>query len=121
MPIVTPTAAKPRLWLAITAILALVSIGVLWPLREASHPCILTYPAPPNCGGETTGWIPLAAIGLVIAICAAAVVAYATASRSRIALMILAASIVAVTVLGVVLALTGSWYPPQPYPPVFME
>ena len=107
-----PTGARPRLWLAIGGVLALVGMAVLWPLREVGRVCILIYPAPPGCGGPEPQLASFIGMGVVIALFAAQVAVYFTAPRPRTALILLsAAMIVAVTlaVAVVLLSQTGIW------------
>ena len=112
-----PTLARPRLWLAIGAVLAVVGIAVLWPLQQVGQVCVMIYPAPPGCGAEEPRWVPLVGIGLVIALLAAQVVLYFTAPRPRTPLILLSAGIVVVILLAVAivaLSQTGIWDPYQP-------
>lgn len=111
------TSSRPRLWLAIGGALAVVAIAVLWPLQQVGQVCILIYPAPPGCGADEPRWVPLVAIGLVIAAFAAQVVVYATVPRPRTWLILLSGSIIVIVALaaGVVwLSQTGIWDPYQP-------
>ncbi|MBN9238099.1 MAG: hypothetical protein J0J03_00345 [Leifsonia sp.] len=113
---------RPRLWLALGAVLALVGIAVLWPLQHVGQVCVLIYPAPPGCGAAEPRWAPLVGIGLVIALLAAQVVVYATAARPRTPLILLSAGIVVVVALAaavVALSQTGIWDPYQP--PVIID
>ena len=113
----TPS-TRPRLWLALGGVAALVGIAVLWPLRTVGEVCVMIYPAPPGCGADEPRWVPLVAIGLVIALFAAQVVVYFTAPRPRLPLILLSAGIVAVVLLGagvVALSQTGIG---DPYPPL---
>ena len=112
----TPS-TRPRLWLALGAVLAVVGIAVLWPLQQVGQVCILIYPAPPGCGADEPRWVPLVAIGLVIALLAAQVVVYFTVPRARTPLILLSAGIVVVVLLAagiVALSQTGIWDPHQP-------
>ena len=117
----TPS-SRPRLWLGIGIALTVVGIAVLWPLRHVGQVCIMIYPAPPGCGAEEPRWVPLVAIGLVIALLAAQVVVYVTARRPRIPLILLCAGIVVVVAVAagvVALSQTGIWDPYQP--PVLID
>lgn len=108
---------RPRLWLAVGAVLAVLGIAVLWPLQQVGQVCILIYPAPPGCGAEEPRWVPLVAIGLVVALLAAEVVVFATVRRSRLPLILLSVGMVAVVLLAagvVALSQTGIWDPYQP-------
>ena len=113
----TPS-TRPRLWLALGAVLAVVGIGLLWPLQTVGQVCIMIYPAPPGCGADEPRWVPLVAIGLVVAVFAAQVVLYFTLARPRVPLIVLSGAIVAVVLLGagiVALSQTGIG---NPYPPL---
>ncbi|CAN5225752.1 hypothetical protein BH11ACT5_BH11ACT5_15480 [soil metagenome] len=117
----TPS-SRPRLWIAIGAVLSVVAIAVLWPLQQVGQVCILIYPAPPGCGASEPRWVPLVGIGLVIALLAAQVVVYFTVPRSRTPIILLSASIVVVVLLAaaiVALSQTGIWDPYQP--PVIID
>ena len=108
---------RPRLWIAIGAVLSVVAIAVLWPLQQVGQVCIMIYPAPPGCGADEPRWVPLVAIGLVIALLAAQVVVYFTVQRARTPLILLSAGIVVVVLLAaaiVALSQTGIWDPYQP-------
>ena len=112
----TPS-SRPRLWIAIGAVLSVVAIAVLWPLQQVGQVCIMIYPAPPGCGADEPRWVPLVAIGLVIALLAAQVVVYFTVQRARTPLILLSAGIVVVVLLAaaiVALSQTGIWDPYQP-------
>ena len=113
----TPS-SRPRLWIAIGAVLSVVAIAVLWPLQQVGQVCIMIYPAPPGCGADEPRWVPLVAIGLVVALLAAQVVVYFTVPRSRTPIILLSAGIVVVVLLAaaiVALSQTGIW---DPYPPL---
>jgi hypothetical protein len=117
----TPT-KRPTLWLAIAGVLSVLSIAILWPLQYVGQVCVLIYPAPPGCGAEEPRWVPIVAIGLVIALLAASVVLYFTVPRPRTAIILLAGGIVVVVALGaaiVGLSQTGIWDPYQP--PVYID
>lgn len=117
----TPT-TRPRLWLALGAVLAAVGIAVLWPRRQVGQVCIMIYPAPPGCGADEPRWVPLVGIGLVIVLLAAQVVLYFTVPRPRTPLILLSAGIVVVVLLAVAvvaLSQTGIWDPYQP--PVIID
>jgi hypothetical protein len=108
---------RPRLWLVVGAVLAVLGIAVLWPLQQVGQVCILIYPAPPGCGADEPRWVPLVAIGLVVALLAAQVVVFATVRRSRLPLILLSAGMVVVVLLAagvVALSQTGIWDPYQP-------
>ncbi len=112
----TPS-SRPRLWLTIGAVLAVVGVAVLWPLQQVGQICVMIYPAPPGCGAEEPRWVPLVGIGLVIALLAAQVVVYFSVARSRTPLILLSAGIVVVVALAaavVALSQTGIWDPYQP-------
>jgi len=112
----TPS-SRPRLWLTIGAVLAVVGVAVLWPLQQVGQICVMIYPAPPWCGAEEPRWVPLVGIGLVIALLAAQVVVYFSVARSRTPLILLSAGIVVVVALAaavVALSQTGIWDPYQP-------
>lgn len=112
----TPS-TRPTSWLVIGAVLSLAGIAVLWPLQTVGQICIAIYPPPPGCGAEEPRWVPLVAIGLVIALLAAQVVLYFTVARPRVPLILLSAGIVVVVVLAiaiVALSQTGIWDPYQP-------
>ena len=112
----TPS-SRPRLWIAIGAVLSVMAIAVLWPLQQVGQVCIMIYPAPPGCGADEPRWVPLVAIGLVIALLAAQVVVYFTVQRARTPLILLSAGIVVVVLLAaaiVALSQTGIWDPYQP-------
>lgn len=109
--------ARPRLWLLIATVLTTVSIAVLWPLQYVGQVCIMIYPVPPGCGAEEPRWAPLAAIGIIIAVLAAAFVVYFTVPAPRTALVVLCGVILAVTLVAaavVALSQTGIWDPYQP-------
>lgn len=113
----TPSAKRPTLWLVITAALSVLAIAILWPLQFVGQVCVLIYPGPPGCGAEEPRWVPFVAIGLVIALLAAAVVAYFTLPTSRAAIILLASGIAVVVALAaaiVWLSQTGIWDPYQP-------
>lgn len=109
---------KPRLWLIIASVLAVVSIAILWPLQQVGQVCVLIYPAPPGCGAEEPRWVPLVAIGLIVALLAAAFVAYFTRPAPRKLLVIFTGAMLVVLGLAcavVWLSQTGIWDPAQPY------
>lgn len=117
-----PPLSKPRLWLFLAAVLSAISIGILWPLQQVGQVCILIYPAPPGCGAEEPRWVPFVGIGLIVALLAAAVVAYFTVQPSRTILIVLTGAILLVLLVSagvVALSQTGIWDPYQPY--VIME
>lgn len=116
----TPS-TRPTPWLVLGSVLAVVGIAVLWPLQQVGQVCILIYPAPPGCGAEEPRWVPLVAIGLVIALLAAQVVLYFTAPRPRVPLILLSAAMVVVVLVAVaVVAVSqaGIW---DPYQPIYIE
>lgn len=118
MTTVATPASKPRLWLALAALLSVISIAVLWPLQHVGQVCILIYPAPPGCGAEEPRWVPLVGIGLIIALLATAVIVYFTVHPARTILVILAGAILLVLLVAagvVALSQTGIWDPYQPY------
>ncbi|CAN5502744.1 hypothetical protein BH10ACT7_BH10ACT7_21550 [soil metagenome] len=109
---------KPRLWLIIASVIAVVSTAILWPLQQVGQICIMIYPAPPGCGAEEPRWVPLVAIGLIVGLLAAAFVVYFTRPAPRTLLVILTAAMVVVLGLAcaiVWLSQTGIWDPVQPY------
>lgn len=112
----TPS-SRPRFWLALGVVMAVLGIAVLWPLQHVGEVCPLIYPAPPGCGAEEPRWVPLVGIGIIIALLAAHVVVYFTAPRPRTPLILLSAGIVVVILLAagvVALSQTGIWDPYQP-------
>jgi hypothetical protein len=118
---ITPI-TRPRIWIVIGAVLAAVGIALLWPLQSVGQVCILIYPAPPGCGADAPRWVPLVAVGLVIALLAAQVVVYFTVERPRTALILLAGAIVVVVAIAagiVALSQTGIWDPYQP--PIYID
>lgn len=117
-----PPTARPRLWLIAASVLSVISIAVLWPLQYVGQVCILIYPPPPGCGAEEPRWVPIVAIGLIIAILAAAFVVYFTAPAPRTTLIVLCSAILLVLLLAaaiVALSQTGIWDPYQP--PVIID
>jgi len=113
---------RPRLWLILAAALTVLSIGVLWPLQQVGQVCIMIYPAPPGCGAEEPRWVPLVAIGIIVAALAAAVIVYFTVPAPRTLLVVLCAVMLVVLVLAcaiVALSQTGIWDPYQP--PVLID
>ena len=109
---------KPSLWLIIASVLAAVSVAILWPLQQVGQICVMIYPAPPGCGAEEPRWVPLVAIGLIVALLAAAFIVYFTRPAPRTILVVLTAAIVVVLALAceiVWLSQTGIWDPQQPY------
>lgn len=116
-PLPGPTPSRPRLWLAIGAVLAAVGTAVLWPLQHVGQVCIMIYPAPPGCGADEPRWVPLVGIGIIVALLAAQVVVYFTVQHPRTVLILLSAGIVVVILLAaavVALSQTGIWDPYQP-------
>lgn len=112
----TPS-TRPRLWLVLGAVLAVIGIAVLWPLQQVGQICTMIYPAPPGCGAEEPRWVPLVGIGLIIALLAAQVVVFFTVQHPRTPLILLSAGIVVVIVLAagvVALSQTGIWDGYQP-------
>lgn len=112
----TPT-SRPRLWLILGAALAALGIAILWPLQEFGRICVMIYPAPPGCGADEPRWVPLVAIGLVVAAVAAQVVVYFTVGGARVPLILLCGAIVVIVGLAaaiVALSQTGIWDPYQP-------
>jgi hypothetical protein len=108
---------RPTGWLAVSSALAVVAIAVLWPLQYVGQVCILIYPGPRGCGAEEPRWVPFVGIGLVIALLAAAFVAYFTSDRARTLIIVFAAGVVVVTAIAagvVALSQGGVWDPPQP-------
>jgi hypothetical protein len=108
---------RPRAWVVIAIVLAVVSIAVLWPLQQVGQVCILIYPAPPGCGAEEPRWVPLVAIGLIVAALAAAVIVYFTVDAPRTALVALCGAMLAILLVAaaiVALSQTGIWDPAQP-------
>lgn len=116
----SPTASggkRPRFWLFTGIAVALIAIAILWPLQSVGQVCVMIYPAPPGCFAEEPRWVPLVAIGLVIAALAAQVAVYATAARPRTAMIVLIAGTVAIVAIAaaiVALSQTGIWDPYQP-------
>lgn len=111
-----------RLLLTLGAVLAVISIAVLWPLQQVGQICIMIYPAPPGCGADEPRWVPLVAIGLIVAAFAAMVVVYFTVSAPRTWLIVLCAVIVALALLAVAIvgiSQTGIWDPYQP--PIYID
>ena len=108
---------RPRAWLLISSLLAIVAIGALWPLQQVGQICTLQYPAPPGCFSDVPRWVPLVAIGLIVVLLAASYVVFFTVHPSRTILVILAGVIVVVALLAaaiVALSQTGIWDPYQP-------
>lgn len=108
---------KPRYLLVVAAVLSALAVGVLWQLQQVGQVCILIYPPPPGCGAEEPRWVPLVAIGLVIALLSTAVIAYFTSASPKILLIVVCGGILAVTAIGalvVVLSQTGIWDPYAP-------
>lgn len=113
----TVAAPRPTVWLAVTTVLAIVAVGILWPLQHVGEVCIEIYPPPPGCGAEEPRWVPFVGIGLVIALLAAAYVAFFTMARPRALVIVLGAAIIAVTAVAaiiVALSQTGIWDPLYP-------
>lgn len=109
----------PRLWLAIGASLAALSIAILWPLQTVGQVCVMIYPPPPGCGADEPRWVPLAAIGVVVALLSAQFVVYFTAPRPRTVLIAVAGAMIFVVVVAaaiVGISQTGIWDPYQPFP-----
>ena len=112
---------RPTGWLVAVSALALVAIGALWPLQHVGEVCIEIYPPPPGCGADEPRWVPFVGIGLVIALLAAAYVAYFTMARARALVIVLGAAIIVVTAAAagvVALSQTGIW---DPVYPMFIE
>ena len=117
----TPS-TRPIPWLVAGIVLAAVGIAILWPLQQVGQVCVMIYPAPPGCGAAEPRWVPLVGIGLLVALLAAQVVAFATAARPRTPLILLSAGMVAVVALTIAvvgLSQTGIWDPYQP--PVMID
>ena len=117
----TPS-TRPIPWLVAGIVLAAVGIAILWPLQQVGQVCVMIYPAPPGCGAAEPRWAPLVGIGLLVALLAAQVVAFATAARPRTPLILLSAGmvvVVALTIAVVGLSQTGIWDPYQP--PVIID
>ncbi len=80
-----PPAATRRsnvLWLLPTGLFALAAIGILWALPRPASPCILIYPAPPECAvGDTSVVIPF--LVLIVLAYAAIVACAVLVTRSR--------------------------------------
>ncbi len=112
----TPS-TRPRLWLALGAVLTVVGIAILWPLQYMGQICILIYPAPPGCGAPQPPIAAFLGIGLLIALLAAQVVLFFTTPRPRLALILLSGGMIAVVAIAagiVALSQTGIWDPYQP-------
>ena len=110
--------SRPRLWLAIGAMVAALSIAVLWPLQKVGQVCVMIYPAPPGCGAQEPRWVPLVAIGVVVALLSAQVIVYFTSPRPRAILITLAGAMVFVVIVAaavVGISQTGIWDPYQPF------
>jgi hypothetical protein len=100
----TASRTRPTLWLVVAGVLSLLSIAVLWPLQFVGQVCILIYPAPPGCGAEEPRWVPFVAIGLVVALLAAAVIVYFTVAASRTPIILLTAGIIVVVAIAATVA-----------------
>ena len=108
---------RPRLWLLIGGVLAVLSIALLWPLQHAGEVCALIYPAPPGCGAPEPRMAVYAAIAVIVAVFAAMVVVSFTVRNPRLPLVILTGVILVVAVLAwcvVGLSQSGVWDPYQP-------
>ena len=121
----TTTTTRPGrnwIWLLVAGILSVIGIGILWPLQQVGQVCALIYPAPPGCGADEPRWVPLVAIGLVIAIMTALVIVHFTVVRALLPQALLTAAIPVVTIaasLIVAISQTGIWDPYQP--PVMIQ
>ncbi len=107
--------SQPRWWLLIGAVLAAVSIALLWPLQYAGQICALSFPAPPGCGAPEPRIATLTAIVVIVATFVAMVIITFTAKRPRLPLIILTGTILVIALLAaaiVALSQTGIWDAP---------
>lgn len=109
---------KPRLWLAVVIALAVIGVGVLWPLRGLyKEVCPAIYPAPPGCFAQQPLWVPIVGMVVVLVLLATAVTLYALLPAPRPALIATAIAIViavAVCAIVTVAASAGAFDPVQP-------
>jgi len=77
-----PATRSNVLWLLPTGLFALAAIGILWALPRPATPCILIYPAPPECAvGDTSVVIPF--LVLIVVAYAALVACAVLVTRPR--------------------------------------
>lgn len=115
-----PVSTPPRSlvwWLAPTAILAVIAIGVLWAIPRPAEQCILIYPAPEECatGGDPTTVI--AFLVLIVGLYAAIVTcALLIPARLRpLVLGLLSGALGLVILIGLATALAASAGPTYYY------
>lgn len=117
----TPVTRKPWPWLVVIGLAGLLGATWIWSMRELGQVCTLQYPPPPGCGAVAPTIVPTVIMALVVAGFVVAAIAWFLASRTRLTLIlvIVAASIVAVTLVGAAII----WFSMQvPYsPPIIVN
>ncbi|WP_167140706.1 hypothetical protein [Diaminobutyricimonas sp. TR449] len=84
------TTSSGRIWLVIGGILAVISLGFLWQMREIGQACPFIEPAPPGCGDGRLTSAPLIGIAIIVLLYAAMVVVRFTVERLRVRLAVMA-------------------------------
>lgn len=117
----TPVTRKPWPWLVVIGLAGLLGATWIWSMRELGQVCTLQYPPPPGCGAVAPTIVPTVIMALVVAGFVVAAIAWFLASRTRLTLIlvIVAASIGAVTLVGAAII----WFSMQvPYsPPIIVN
>jgi hypothetical protein len=111
---------RPWPWLVVIGLVGLLGVAWIWSMRGLGQICTLQYPAPPGCGAVAPGIVPTVVMALVVAGFVVAAIAWFLASPRRLTLIlvIVAASIVAVVLIGALaiwMSMSVTYYPPVLY------
>jgi hypothetical protein len=100
-PTSVPAKRRPWPWLVVIGLIGLVGASWIWSMRELGQICTLQYPPPPGCGASAPQVLPTVVMALVVAGFVVAAIAWFLASPRRLTLIlvIVAASLVAVTLI----------------------
>lgn len=96
------TTSSGLIWLVVAGILAVVSIGFLWPMTQLTRACPLIEPPPAYCLDDT---VPLVGIAVIVLLYATMVVIRYTVERLRLRLALLA---ILTALIPIVFAICGT-------------
>lgn len=94
-------ARRPWPWLVVIGAVGLLGATWIWSMRELGQICTREFPPPPGCGAVTPHVVPTVVMALIVAGFVVAAIAWFLASPRRLTviLIVVAASIMGITLL----------------------